>query len=102
MEQIVVGVFDNRNEAQRAKEELLEDGFAESAVNIQSSDSVGSAAVGSRDKQEGGIAHFFRSLFGMDEHRESADLYAEAVRRGHCVVTVTAADSNEVDEAEDI
>jgi len=49
-----------------------------------------------------GIGHFFRSMFGLEEHREHRDIYAEAVRRGSCVLTVDTDSEQERDRATDI
>ncbi|MDB5809385.1 MAG: hypothetical protein JWN94_1507 [Betaproteobacteria bacterium] len=106
MEQIIVGVFDNQNQAQRARQELLSAGFSSGEVTIKAQDSSTATTDVVRDRdtdrEEGGIAHLFRSLFGMEEHHRSADLYAEAVHRGHCVVTVNSRDSAQLDRAQEI
>jgi uncharacterized protein (TIGR02271 family) len=99
MENTVIGVYDSYAQAESAMNELLSSGFSRSDVRLNP-DSSGSEqdATTSTDEQprEHGIGHFFRSLFGMEEHErhEHHDLYAEAVRRGSCVLAVDA-DSDE-------
>src|SRR4051812_42831308 len=102
MEQIVVGVFENQSEIERAKQALFDGGIAPSSMNVHAAESAASTAETSRDEHESGIVHFFRSLFGMDKHQDYAQTYGEAVRRGHCVLTVHAADANQADRAQSI
>lgn len=101
MDQIVVGVFDQQNDVDRARRALADAGFAESALNVHST-SGASTTQTAGERSESGIAHFFRSLFGMDDHRDSARVYDEAVRRGHYVLTVQARDAAQAERAQDI
>lgn len=99
MENTVIGVYDSYAQAESAMNELLSSGFSRSDVrlNPEPSGSEQGATISTDEQpQEHGIGHFFRSLFGMEEHErhEHHDLYAEAVRRGSCVLAVDA-DSDE-------
>jgi uncharacterized protein (TIGR02271 family) len=101
MENTVIGVYDSYAQAESAMNELLSSGFSRSDVRLNpeaSGSEQGIATTTTADEQprEHGIGHFFRSLFGMEEHErhEHHDLYAEAVRRGSCVLAVDA-DSDE-------
>ncbi|MDB5869608.1 MAG: hypothetical protein JWP96_1940 [Polaromonas sp.] len=109
--QTVVGVFDSASEAESAREELLDAGFDDSAVRVQSQSSLQgddyastSSSTGgstSGDSNEGfmaGIGHFFSNLFGGDD-KEQAGHYSEAVRRGSTVVVVTVSDESRVEIA---
>jgi uncharacterized protein (TIGR02271 family) len=102
MEQIVVGVFENQSEIERAKQALFDGGIAPSSMNVHAAESSAASAETSDDEHESGIVHFFRSLFGMDKHQDYAKTYGEAVRRGHCVLTVHAVDANQADRAQSI
>src|SRR3954465_9322192 len=102
MEQIVVGVFENPSEIERAKQALFDGGIAPSTMTVHAAEGLAASTEASRDEHESGIVHFFRSLFGMDKHRDSAEQYGEAVRRGHCVLTVHAVDANQADRAQSI
>lgn len=83
MENTVVGVYDSYAQAESAMNELVTAGFSREDVQLRS--------ARSGDTYEGsGIGHFFRTLFGLDEEREQGDIYAEAVRRGACVLTADA------------
>ncbi|MDB5743977.1 MAG: hypothetical protein JWR68_2292 [Polaromonas sp.] len=112
--QTVVGVFDSYDEAQSARESLLDAGFDDSAVRLQSNtagqqsgDSIttnGRVITDSRsrgDDDEGfmaSIGRFFSDLFGDDDN-EHAGHYSEAVRRGSTVLAVTVADESRVEAA---
>lgn len=99
--QTVVGVFDTVDEAERARESLLDAGFDDSAVRVQSqaqalqgwNESASTSSTGSRtgDTDEGfmaSVGRFFSNMFrSSDEH---AGHYSEAVRRGSSVVVVMA------------
>jgi uncharacterized protein (TIGR02271 family) len=104
MENTVVGVYDSYAQAQNALNELMTAGFSRSDVQL-SPDSETSTHVADTDTSSSGgsgIGNFFRSLFGMEEHREHGDIYSEAVRRGSCVLTVNAASDEQRDRATEI
>ncbi|HEY8608661.1 MAG TPA: YsnF/AvaK domain-containing protein [Noviherbaspirillum sp.] len=102
MENTVVGVYDSYAQAQNAMNELLAAGFDRSDLQL-SPDSERGTGSNSDDAQGGSaIGNFFRSLFGMDEERDTRDVYSEAVRRGSCVLTVNAASDDQLDRATDI
>ncbi|MFC7515145.1 DUF2382 domain-containing protein [Herbaspirillum sp. GCM10030257] len=104
MENTVVGVYDSYAQAQNALNELMAAGFSRSDVQL-SPDSESSTRVADTDTSSSGgsgIGNFFRSLFGMEEHREHGDIYSEAVRRGSCVLTVSAASDEQRDRATEI
>jgi uncharacterized protein (TIGR02271 family) len=100
MKNTVVGVYDSRSQAQSAMNELLASGFSSSDVQLNPEPQTTAGATPTRtdgDTSSGhghGIAHFFRSLFGMDDTSQHSDIYSEAVRRGS-VVLIVAADSDE-------
>lgn len=111
--QTVVGVFDTVDEAQNARDALLDSGFDDSEVRLQSNSAVQTGdTVTTNDRtitgtsrssteDEGfmaGIGRFFSDLFGTDD-TEHAGHYSEAVRRGSTVVAVTVSDPSRVEEA---
>jgi len=111
--QTVVGVFDTLDDAENARESLLDSGFDASEVRVQSSSSAQSGdsltttdrtitgTSRTRNDDEGfmaGIGRFFGDLFGSDD-KENAGHYSEAVRRGSTVVAVTVADAARVEQA---
>jgi uncharacterized protein (TIGR02271 family) len=103
MEQIIVGVFADQSQAERARQALVDAGFPASSMNVHASDESRQTTTDvDADSEDSGIVHFFRSLFGREKHRDSANIYAEAVRRGHYVLTVHLADAAQVDRAQDV
>ena len=96
MNQTVVGVFDTRAQAHAASEALEAQGFSRSAIQI--TDEAGPATTVDASGEEPGffesIGNFFGRMFGDDEERRErhARPYAEAVRRGHCVLRVDVED----------
>lgn len=105
MNQTVVGVFDTRARAQAASEALEAQGFSRSAIRI--TDEAGPATTADADRDDTGffesIGNFFGRMFGDDDddevRRRHVRPYAEAVRRGHCVLRVDVDDDESGDRA---
>ena len=103
----VIAAFDDRQDAQRAFERLIESGFSRDMVHLQArSDGVSTrtdtSVTDTSDDSRGffeSIRHFFADLFGTDEPAGESGRYAEAIRRGGTVVIVDAADEREADKA---
>jgi len=108
MENTVVGVYDSYAQAQNVLNELLACGFSRDEVQLspETTDTASTTQSTSSSSQDSGsgIGHFFRSLFGMedDEDRVHHDTYAEAMRRGSCVVTVNADSEEERERAVEV
>jgi len=95
----LVAVFDEQSEARQALDALRTAGFAGSKARLAARDDAQerTASQPPRDESFGDkVAHFF----GFGEQHEAT--YAEAVRRGSCVLTVDAADEAEAERAMDI
>ena len=116
MRSTLVGVFDDRQAAEHARDELLRAGFADDEVDLRTgaedrawreSDDrrVAADRRAYEDETQTSIgetvADWFRSLFGFDDEQD-AGIYAEALRRGESVVTVDASDGDRLDRATDI
>lgn len=111
MQHTLVAVFDNRNDAQSAMDELLASGFTRDNVAISSADlAAGSSATTAATTttatthEEGigaSIKNFFESLFGTD-HDEHAIRYSNAVTSGQHVLTLTTTSEPEVERAADV
>lgn len=111
MANTIVGVYENHTQAQGAYNELLANGFdrtdlqlspeEESANARQTSLSATGTTAASEDHSFGaGIRNFFRNMFGdNDDYSDHADVYSEAVRRGHYLLTVHADDDTELTQA---
>ncbi len=102
MSHTVVGVFNSHEDAERARQDLLQSGFDATNVVVQAhpesayeGDSTALSARG-ETRDEGfmaSVGSFFSHLFDGDDS-PSTGHYAEAVRRGRTVVTVTAPDED--------
>lgn len=112
MAQTLAAVFDRREAAEQARQKLISAGYGSERIRLNDaasdysglpSTSAGniSAADAARD-DEGFVAsikHFFADLFGSHDDRY---VYAEAVSRGHVVLTLEGASDAEIDRASDI
>lgn len=104
----VICAFDDRADAQRAMERLIERGFTRDMVHLESGRKGGAHVTGARtdDADEGfleSIGSFFSDLFSStDDQVGEAGNYSEAVRRGSSVLVVDATDQQEADRAEQI
>ncbi|NHZ61405.1 DUF2382 domain-containing protein [Massilia genomosp. 1] len=119
MEHTLVAVFDNRGDAVQALDDLVGSGYSRqdvrlsdgdpdaarvdtSRVDTSGVDTPGARPEGAGDESLGSsIKHFFTDLFG-GERSEHAQMYSEAIERGHYVLTVTTATEHEVERAADI
>lgn len=99
----IVGVFENDLQARRAVDRLVEWGFTRDNVQITSNTTAEiQPATASDTSAPQSIGAVFRRLFGRSASHEDVDLYAEAVRRGGAVVTVTSGSDDGADSAADI
>lgn len=112
MQHTLVAVFDNRNDARNAMNELTSSGFAHAHVHLSNADPSGqtdsisgAASPDDRAGHDSGIAasirHFFLDLFGTD-NSEHASRYEGMLTRGHHVLTVSADSMTEIERAADI
>jgi len=102
MENTVVGVYDSYTQAQNVVNELQASGFSGSDIQLSPETATTTGQATTSDEQSSsGIMNFFRSLFGMNEEADTG-VYSEAVRRGHCVVTVNAASDEMRERAVDV
>lgn len=105
MTHTLAAVFEDRADADRAREELAQAGFDRDAIQVNDSATVVSAAqrpdaAPRTESILGSIKHMFAQLLGKDH--EDHHVYAEAVNRGHVVLTVHTASHDEADRAADI
>ncbi len=115
MQHTLVAVFDNRTDAQKALEDLVASGFSRQTARLSEGDPAGQASMQSHSGSASGsagaasgdgsigssIKNFFSDMFGTDRSSD-AQMYSEAVTRGHYVLTLTADSEPEVERAADI
>lgn len=100
--QTVIGVFEDRTQAERAVEQLVTGGIDRADVHIE-----GQAGDIQQAQPTSGVEHhkhhgIFAWLFGeSDEDESQRNVYSEAVRRGSAVVVVDAQDESTVHRAVD-
>lgn len=87
MSKTIVGLFQNRSEAERVKQTLMADGFEGREIHVYD-DPSGTPPAG---RDEAGEGSFWSWLFGADDD-EDARYYSEGVQRGGTVVAVTTDD----------
>ncbi|SMB97193.1 conserved hypothetical protein [Hymenobacter roseosalivarius DSM 11622] len=118
MAHTVVGVFNTAAEAQRAVQQLEQNGFQRDFVDVapynQGSDSgsnynsgaststntTGTRAEAAADNVGDSIGNFFSNLFGSDDN-STASNYSNVVRSGKSLVTVHAQSAAEAERARD-
>ena len=99
MSKTIVSLFPSTGEAQLVKQKLVEAGYSSDAVRIVTNQerSAAATASGSSTSTESGfaatISNFFKSLTGSDEAEQGH--YAEGLRQGGALVSVTVADGQE-------
>ena len=102
----LASVFDDRSEALRARDRLIEAGIDGTQVRIEDphaqdgTTDLRDTQTEPRPRRRG----FFAELFGLgdDEADDSAGHYAEAVRRGSTVLAITLPDEARVSEVSEI
>src|ERR1700738_2387811 len=99
MENTVVGVYDDKSQAQDAMNELLASGFSRGSVQMNPEYMPTAAGTTVPADKGHGIGHFFRKLFGIDDADNSHEVYSEAVRRGSAVLVVAVDTDDQSDRA---
>ena len=101
MTHTLAAVFETRAEANRAKDELIHSGYDRDTITVSDSGSVaGTPRINDDESILDSIKHMFSNLLG----REHADrhVYAEALNRGHVVLTIQTNSMEAADRAADI
>src|SRR5471032_2358069 len=100
MTHTLAAVFETRAEANQAKDELVHNGYDRDTITVSDSGSVAGTPRTDDDSILGSIRHMFRQLLGR-EHADS-HVYAEALNRGHVVLTIHTHGMDAADRAADI
>ena len=104
MSQTVVGIFNNADEAQRAVQKLLDNGFDEKNVDYargsEAEDYVRDDQYRKEEyrEHESGIGRFFKNLFGDDDE---SNRYTRVAKKGY-IVTVHAQSTEEARRASEL
>lgn len=97
MTHTVIGLFDNRTEAQAAMQELIQSGFVQDNIDLSNrsygDDTTATASTtGASSTSTGGaagdsISNFFNSLFG-DDDTTTASTYANAAQDADAILSI--------------
>lgn len=104
MAHTLAAVFAVRDMAERARHDLITAGFPGASIRLHDAGSDDFSATENirRDDSDSlldNIKHFFTDLFGSHADRH---IYAEAVRRGHVVLTLEGASDADIQRATDL
>ena len=104
MASTLAGVFDDYDDAERARERLISSGFRQHDIRItpeRSAWGTGDATYGGRFKESGGLRGWFAELFGIGDGEATHEHYSEAVRRGSVVLALDI-NEDQIDRASEI
>ncbi|SDA68966.1 MULTISPECIES: hypothetical protein [unclassified Janthinobacterium] len=104
MAHTLAAVFAQRDMAGHARQDLITAGFPSANIRLHDAGSDTGAAADEARRDDGdslldSVKHFFSDLFGSHADRH---VYAEAVRRGHIVLTLEDASDADIQRATDI
>lgn len=101
MTHTLAAVFETRFEATHARNALVENGYDNASIEIHDSGSVaGTARIDDDASILGNVKQMFSELVGRDHADQH--VYAEALNRGHTVLSLHAATLEEAERAADI
>jgi stress response protein YsnF len=89
MAHTVIGIFDSKDKAIEARQQLLKNGFTEQNIDLSSQGQLrveDKFMESKSSEKESGISHFFKSLFGDSDEAEN---YSEVAKRGTTVTVHT-------------
>lgn len=104
MAHTLAAVFAQRDMAEHARQDLITAGFPSANIRLHEAGRDGAAVTDDARRDEGdslldSVKHFFTDLFGSHADRH---IYAEAVRRGHIVLTLEDASDADIQRATDL
>jgi uncharacterized protein (TIGR02271 family) len=98
----VAGVFDSNDEARAVRQELIDSGIPQERLHVESGPARAidqNEGRASDDRDAGFLTRLLQWFEGEDEH---AGQFAEAVRRGSCVVVADGIDADKVEQVADM
>lgn len=102
MSAVLLALFKDYETAERVRIDLVQDGFPTDRVDLTSRADLGRAGLEPADTVHGKLAQYFRTLFDLDEERDSATRFAESVESGAAAVTVHPRGDVEIERAAEI
>jgi len=104
MSYTVVGIFDSKNEARQAMDELVQNGFVENDIDFSegrfSDDTTQSSTATSNTGISDSVSNFFSNLFSNDETQ--ARNYTNVARDAEAILTVQADSKERADKVAEI
>jgi uncharacterized protein (TIGR02271 family) len=101
MQRTLVAVFDSREHAEAARRELAGAGIPNERIEMRAGsmrDAVDPLLSSDAERGQRDERGFLERLFGLDDDREHAGEYSEAVRRGSCLVVVDGVDDAQLQQ----
>jgi uncharacterized protein (TIGR02271 family) len=101
MQRTLVAVFDSREHAEAARRELAGAGIPDERVEMRAGsmrDAVDPLLKSDAARAQRDEPGFLERLFGLDDDREQAGEYSEAMRRGSCLVVVEGVDDAQLQQ----
>lgn len=101
MRQTVIGIFNNKSDAESAITQLEYNGISRTNIDLSTSGTADNTDRNYREKEENtdGISRFFNSLF---DSNDEADKYSNVAKHNDCVLTVHAESSEEAMRAAEV
>ncbi|HVF80512.1 MAG TPA: YsnF/AvaK domain-containing protein [Flavisolibacter sp.] len=100
MAQTVIGLFESDSDAQRAAQRLEEIGIGRNMVDVARGTGTQSDVGSNREESEGGVARFFKNLFGDND--DDAQRYSRVSSSGTSIVTVHAQSAEQAQRASEL
>jgi uncharacterized protein (TIGR02271 family) len=108
MDRTLIAVFDSREHANQAREDLLALGVPAASIHLRQGTTAdiphasGDQPASTTDGDSGKRVGFFARLFGLDDDDDVSGEYAEAERRGSTVLAVDPLPEERVADASEI
>jgi hypothetical protein len=98
--QTLISVFDDRADARRAMDKLVEAGFAHHDLHMQQADEEPVQEIQQNDRGVlDSLGHFMVSIFGADDGAKATGTYGSHYEQGHTILVVDARDDAEAETA---
>ena len=99
MAAVLVALYESHAHAERARTELVQDGFATDRVELTSASEPGTAGLIAAETESERLRRYFETLFDEERHRGCAEYLAGRVAQGAAVLTVHPRGDQEISRA---